>query len=111
MEIRKLFGQQDAVRAANNRDKSNAVEQDDEQNGNQAGAVQGGNGQDVISLSRLSRQLSQISGILDDDEQRRAARVADLKQKVQSGNYSVDSKDVASSLISYAGDVPPLGGA
>ena len=45
-----------------------------------------------------------MSGILDEDEAARALRVAGIKQQVEAGTYSVNSKEVALSLISFAAD-------
>jgi flagellar biosynthesis anti-sigma factor FlgM len=60
--------------------------------------------EDRVSISPLSRQLSQISSILADDEGQRNARVAELKSQVQSGTYSVPSKEVAQAIVQYARD-------
>ncbi|MFN8388908.1 MAG: flagellar biosynthesis anti-sigma factor FlgM [Bdellovibrionota bacterium] len=108
MEIRKLFGQQEALRTKNARQNEiNGQSNDD--GAKTAATTSGGPGQDVVSLSSLSKQLLQISNVLDDDAHKRAARVQELKQQVADGSYSVDSADVAKSIISYAGDVPPVG--
>lgn len=112
MEIRKLFGQQDAaVRADNTKSQRDVNNQEPQEAAEKAVSIQPRSGQDVVSVSPLAKQLSQISGILDDDENKRGARVAELKQAVQDGSYSVSSTDVAGAIISYASDVPPLQGA
>ena len=103
MEIRKLFGQQSAEHAQARHQRG--IEGQAEQNLSLVDGSQSQEGQDVISLSSLSRQLSQVSGILDEDSQKRAARVQSLKESVADGSYSVSSTDVAGSLISYASDV------
>ena len=100
MEIKKL-AEHDGLRTeeAVKRQKVSAY-----QDQNAAGERPAVNGEDRVSISPLSRQLSQISGILDEDEAARALRVAGIKQQVEAGTYSVNSKDVALSLISFAAD-------
>lgn len=102
MEIRKLFGQQEAVAAKADAKKKSAVEQYEQSS---AGAAQR-RGEDVVSVSSLSRSLLSISNVLDEDAAKRADRVADLKRRVADGEYSVDSSDVARSIISFAVDQP-----
>ena len=107
MEIRKLFGQ-DAVKNANaNKTRTDAAQGDPNAQGTQAGAANT-DGTDVVSVSRLSRQLLQVSDIVQDDSKVRASRVAELKRSIDEGTYSVSSSDVARSLVSYASDSPPL---
>lgn len=65
-------------------------------------------GQDTVRVSSLARQLSQISTILNGDDVERRAKIDDIKRRIQEGTYSVDSRDVASSLISFAKDLPAL---
>ena len=102
MEIRKLFGQQEAVKTATQA-KRDEVEL---QSGGQHSASAAG--EDVVSLSRLSKQLVQVSDIVDQDGQKRAERVRELKKSIDEGSYSVSSSDVARSLVSFATDQPPL---
>ena len=56
---------------------------------------------DRVSLSSLSKQLSQVSKILGDDEGKRQLRVAELQQQVQAGQYNVSSNDVAGSIVDF----------
>ena len=82
----------------------------DSKNVERAGRVVGDNasgsnaGEDTVSLSPLSRKLSQISRIVADDEAARQQRVDELKQQVANGEYSVDSEDAAQSLLDYVND-------
>jgi len=103
MEIRKLFGQQEAVKTAT-QTKRDEVELNQGSGQQTASAA----GEDIVSLSRLSRQLVQVSDIVDQDGQKRAERVRELKKSIDEGSYSVSSSDVARSLVSYASDQPPL---
>lgn len=63
-------------------------------------------GDDQVSLSSISRQLSRVSQILQDDEVARADKVADLKSRVQAGSYSEDvsSEDIARAIVSFANE-------
>lgn len=56
---------------------------------------------DTISISPLSRQLSQISSIIADEESAQANRVAELKARVADGSYSPSNEDVAKSIVNY----------
>lgn len=104
MEIRKLFGQTESAKNA-------AVKKQQEELAQQSstgaeGAVAKVAGEDVVSLSSLSRQLLKVSDIVQEDNKARENRVAELKRKVEDGSYSVDSSDVARSLISFASELP-----
>lgn len=98
MEIKKLF-EREPVKANETlrRRQAEAYQQQDP-------ATQTRAGEDTVSLSPLSRQLSQLSKILDDDEAARKERVQSIKQEVEAGTYSVDRAAVARSLISYAAE-------
>ena len=105
MEIKKLL-ERDALEAqkAGKQKKLAAFEQQ------QAKPEQITRGtEDRVSLSPLSRQLSQVSRILEDEETRQGARVAELKERVESGSYSVSASDVARSVVSFAADTEELG--
>lgn len=107
MEIRKLFGQkQDAVQSGALKGRpvgdSNA-----ESNGERVTDVTL-SGDDRVSISPLSRQLSQVAQILGEDEVRRSKRVAELKAAVENGSYQVSSQDVAQSIVNYVADAPSV---
>ncbi|MCB0358955.1 MAG: flagellar biosynthesis anti-sigma factor FlgM [Bdellovibrionales bacterium] len=59
-------------------------------------------GQDTVSISPLARQFQQVSQILADDANEESSRVADIKARIESGQYSVDSREVAASVVRYA---------
>lgn len=61
-------------------------------------------GQDTVSLSSKSKTLIQASKILDQDAVARREKIESIKSRVKDGSYSVDSKDVASSIVSYFND-------
>lgn len=65
-----------------------------------------GDGDDVVRLSGLSRQLFQISEIVDGDQSARSERIAQLKKAIADGTYSVSSNDLAKSIVSYARELP-----
>lgn len=52
---------------------------------------------DVVEISNEAKQLQEKSPIT----QEREAKVEALKQQVQSGNYIVDAKKVATSILNY----------
>lgn len=56
---------------------------------------------DSVSISSLSRQLSQTLKIVADDDSSRQKRVQELKKKVADGTYDVSSEDVAKSIDNY----------
>lgn len=100
MEIKKLFGRETNQASSQAVQKSQVSAYQDQAQSSGTRSVD----QDSVSISSLSRQLSQISDILTKDEESRSARVAELKQKVQNGTFSADPDDVARSLISFAAD-------
>ncbi len=105
MEIRRLFGKQNNETAVNTNSKqSEQVINDQESLVKQIEIenIQAGKGEDIISISAFSRQLSQISKIVDQDEASRGDRIAKIKQAIADGTYNVSSTDVAKSLISYS---------
>lgn len=58
-------------------------------------------GEDRVSISPLARQFRQISEIVAEDQKNSESRVAALKERVANGEYSVESDDVAKSLVSF----------
>jgi len=68
---------------------------------NKTAEVEGG-GADKVSISPVARQMQQMQAILAEDEAARATKVAELKEKIDSGEFKVDSKDVARSLVDFA---------
>ena len=61
-------------------------------------------GDDKITISSLSKQLSQISTVLREDDRARDKRVSDLKARIESGEYSVSGTEVAKSMVAFARD-------
>ena len=98
MEIKKLFERQ-SIQNANQTAKKGAVSA----YGNQAKIRQAA-GEDSVNISRLSRQLSRIAGILDEDALVQQDRVQALKSKYEAGELSFNSVDVAQSIASYVND-------
>jgi negative regulator of flagellin synthesis FlgM len=56
-------------------------------------------GEDTVSLSQIMERISTVSDFLDELPDVRAERVAQLKAKIEAGEYSVDSKEVAKKLL------------
>ena len=104
MEIKKLYD--DSVSRSYGARKQATV--NGKEDGTQPGASQDATASDTVSISSLSRDLSRVAAILDQDEADRADRVADLKKQIADGTYSVSSTDVAGSLISFAADTAPV---
>lgn len=53
----------------------------------------------VVSISRASREAQLIKETLESEDRVRQDRVSELKEKIDSGKYSVDSEQVASKLV------------
>ena len=53
----------------------------------------------VVSISRASREAQLIKEALESEAGVRQDKVSELKEKISSGQYSVDSKQVASKLV------------
>ncbi len=105
MEIKKLFERGNAQTSSQSVQRNRVASTYQAQNeGNAARRP----GQDSVSISALSRQLSQLSNILADDESARSAKVSELKAKVQAGEFSVESTDVARSMVSFAADTESI---
>ena len=62
------------------------------------------NASDTITFSNASRDLLKASSLLEKDDEVRAKKVQDIKARVQAGTYNVDSREVASSMISFIAD-------
>jgi len=107
MEIRKLFGQTESQKNAAVKKQQGETEQQASGNAAAAGSAAAA-GNDVVSFSRLSRQLLKVADIVDEDNKTRVERVAEIKRKVSDGSYSVSSTDVAQSIVSYASDLPAV---
>ena len=105
MEIKKIYDQDSIQRSYGARKQATVGGKED---GTQAGAATDPAASDTVNISSLSRDLSRVSAILDQDEADRADRVADLKKQIAEGTYSVSSTDVAGSLISFAADTAPI---
>lgn len=109
MEIRKLFGRSvDKNEIGLNNKAEQVVAQkevikDIELENQEASA---GEGEDVVRLSGLSKRLSQISELVDNDQISRSKRIVELKKAITDGKYSVSSQDVAKSLVDYARELP-----
>lgn len=65
---------------------------------------QKGTDTDSVNISPLARELFTIQKIVNEDDSLRASRVANLKEQVAAGNYTISSKDVATSIVSFAKD-------
>ena len=53
----------------------------------------------VVSISRASREAQLIKETLGSEDTVRQDRVSELRDKIDSGKYSVDSEQVASKLV------------
>mgnify|MGYP000420099185 CR=1 FL=1 len=95
MKISDLFRRDSGVRSLN----SDAIE---EKNGSKGARPETAVSDDTISISPKARQFRQIANIVNEDESARSQKVAELKQRVANGGYSVSSADVAQSIVSYA---------
>lgn len=104
MEIKKLTERENVQTAeAARRQKLSAYQGQQEATNSQQ------SGEDQVTISPLSRQLNQVADIVAEDDAERQLRVANIKQQVQDGTYSVDRLAVARSVISFAADTEDLG--
>ncbi len=55
---------------------------------------------DKVEISAASRDVQKIQQVLENTPDVRAEKVQDLKSRVQSGEYKVDSREIASKMIS-----------
>ncbi len=55
---------------------------------------------DTVALSTGSKEVQQMRQIIDDTPDVRADRVEALKSQVESGEYQVDSRDIADKMLS-----------
>lgn len=97
MKISNLFGRTEGTTQTQYKKDAEAAARNQAQPQSEAGG-------DRVTISPLYRQINQISSIIRDDESARQSRVAELKAKVQSGDYEVSSTDVAKSIINFAQD-------
>lgn len=54
---------------------------------------------DSLNISPTTRDLQKISAAMDTEPTDRTALVADLKQQVQAGQYTVDAEQVAEKMV------------
>ena len=80
-------------------------QQEQQRQENQKTAVVQESGTDRISISEEGRlKMNMLKAALENDGVR-ADRVADVKARVQAGEYNPDSKDIAASLLKQELDV------
>ncbi len=109
MEIRKLFERgvkKNEVGLNNNAEQVNTSKEIIKEIELANQEASGTEGDDVVKLSGLSRQLFQISEIVEGDQSAQSERIAQLKKAIADGTYSVSSNDLAKSLVDFARDLP-----
>lgn len=105
MEIKKLFERNNtdaASASAQQTAKQNRIAAFQEQQNAADSARKAG--EDSVTISPLSRQLAQLTGILADDQAQQSDRVAEIKRQVEEGSYSANRDAVARSVVSFAAD-------
>jgi negative regulator of flagellin synthesis FlgM len=60
-------------------------------------------GRDEVQISSFGKDLQVAKAAMKNSAEVRADKVADLKQRIESGNYNVDMDDFASVLLSKFG--------
>jgi negative regulator of flagellin synthesis FlgM len=58
---------------------------------------------DRLAISQTATTINEAASSANDADQFRADRVAELKSKVESGSYSVNSRDVAEKMLPRIG--------
>ncbi len=56
-------------------------------------------GKDSVSLSSGSRDVQKVKDILQETPDVRMEKVAELKARIESGNYNVDSRQLADKML------------
>jgi len=54
---------------------------------------------DSLNISQTTRDLQKISAAMDTEPTERTTMVADLKQQVQAGQYTVNAEQVAEKMV------------
>jgi flagellar biosynthesis anti-sigma factor FlgM len=81
---------------ANTAEKINDHRPDHEQRAEE----QDGSGQDtIVNLSSASKEAQKIRGIISSEPDIREDKISSLKQKIESGNYTIDHDRVAGKLV------------
>ena len=104
MEIKKLFGLATSFQRADALTQQTFDDAATVARANKASALS--TGDDVVSLSNMSRDLLFVSDIMHEDQARVDARIENIKDRISNGTYKVSSEDIAKSLISFASDLP-----
>jgi flagellar biosynthesis anti-sigma factor FlgM len=97
MKISNLFGRTEQLQQSKVRDQDAAAAQGKK-------SAQQSASEDVVSLSPLSRQLSQLSSIMRDEDTARAKKIENIKARIGDGSYDISNEDVAKSIVAYARD-------
>jgi negative regulator of flagellin synthesis FlgM len=61
--------------------------------------LEAGTGPATVSISQRAREMQKIAELVRAGDQSRVERLQRLKQQVASGEYHVDSQDVAKSIL------------
>jgi negative regulator of flagellin synthesis FlgM len=78
----------------------NATEKIDEKGVSNEQKVEGSADQDaIVNLSQASKEAQKIKEILASEPDVREDKVADLKERIESGRYTIDHAKVADKLV------------
>jgi flagellar biosynthesis anti-sigma factor FlgM len=59
---------------------------------------------DRTTISNKAKLLSEVSIVRDDEDAKRAARILEIKRRVEPGEYNVSSQDVAGKIVEFLGE-------
>ena len=102
MRISDIFNQQSITRTERT-DESTQAQKKREREQLERG-VSTSYGDDVVTISPISRQLAQISKVITDDSISTNDRISFLKDQIETGNYAVSDEDIARSIMAYVKD-------
>jgi negative regulator of flagellin synthesis FlgM len=78
----------------------NATEKIDEKGVSNEQKVEGSADQDaIVNLSQASKEVQKTKEIIESEPDVREDKVADLKEKIESGRYTIDHAKVADKLV------------
>jgi negative regulator of flagellin synthesis FlgM len=56
-------------------------------------------GNDVLDISSVAKEYQIAKAVLNKQEDVRASKIEDIKNRIQSGNYNVSAKEVADKIV------------
>lgn len=96
MKISDLFGKT-GVYGSSKSESAKKVEERENENARS----QVGSDDDRTTISTKAKLLAQIAEIRDDDDSVQSNRVAELKRRIEAGDYNISSRNVAEKINDF----------